>query len=327
MRVCIIYPNCYGTKKDAAIIARLLKRKKHRVYFSFARNEFTGFDFSMFWEKARREVLFRIFGKTPYNLNIHVGAVVAPLFSRAELNYADPNQELLAAAPLELLKECNAVLCKTRLGLELYSSAGLPAKYVGWTSPDHLDRNVRRRYDRHLHLASGPLKGTAALLNVWKRHPEWPTLRLVQSPRLPGRPETGIPNIEHTVGFLDDEEVRRLQNECAVHVCPSWAEGWGHYIVEAMSCGAVVITTDGPPMNEHVTRERGLLVQSRAEGPDRWHVNHYVDEDALERAIQATVDMSVQEKERLGANARTWYEKNDAAFRERFMALMDNPVR
>ena len=37
-----------------------------------------------------------------------------------------------------------------------------------------------------------------------------------------------------------------------VHICPSAREGFGHYINEARSVGAVVLTIDAAPMSEFV---------------------------------------------------------------------------
>lgn len=41
-----------------------------------------------------------------------------------------------------------------------------------------------------------------------------------------------------------------------VYLAPSKWEGYGLHILEAMSCGFPVITTDAPPMNEYVTDKR-----------------------------------------------------------------------
>jgi hypothetical protein len=39
-------------------------------------------------------------------------------------------------------------------------------------------------------------------------------------------------NIDYRSDYLDDVELRRLQNESLFHLCPSETEGWGHYLVE-----------------------------------------------------------------------------------------------
>ena len=92
-------------------------------------------------------------------------------------------------------------------------------------------------------------------------------------------------NVDYQRGYMSDEELRQLQNAHRFHVCPSEAEGWGHYIAEAMSVRAVTITTDAAPMNELVRPERGLLVAGR-EG-EQHNLARLIcfDEAALEQAI------------------------------------------
>src|SRR6202011_4092360 len=93
------------------------------------------------------------------------------------------------------------------------------------------------------------------------RHPEWPRLTLVQdAPAGSGGRQAAAANIVHEHGFLSDQDLRTLQNSHRFHLCLSEAEGWGHYIAEAMSVGAVTFTCDAPPMNELVGAERGVLV-------------------------------------------------------------------
>ena len=89
------------------------------------------------------------------------------------------------------------------------------------------------------------------LLAAWRLHPEWPRLTVVQAERHARRGPVA-PNIEHHIGYLDDNALRWLQNRHQFHVCPSQAEGYGHHLVEALSVGAVVLATDAAPMNEHV---------------------------------------------------------------------------
>ena len=80
-----------------------------------------------------------------------------------------------------------------------------------------------RNYDAFFHLAgSSEQKGTAPLVDVWRAHPEWPTLTIVQHPN--NRLDVQGPNITYISEHIDDEKLRHLQNEMGIHVCPSEAE-------------------------------------------------------------------------------------------------------
>lgn len=81
-------------------------------------------------------------------------------------------------------------------------------------------------------------------------HPiEWPTINLQSFCKCAYRE------------LAEFEDVRRLQNSHGIHVCVSEREGFGHYINEARAVGALVVTTNHPPMNELITEETGVLVQ------------------------------------------------------------------
>jgi len=176
-------------------------------------------------------------------------------------------------------------------------------------------------YDRFLHLAGGSaLKGTDTLLEAWARHPEWPTLTLLMH-RKGAIPATLPENVDLIDRYLPDQELQALQNRCGVHLCPSRSEGWGHYIGEALSCGAVTVTTDGPPMNELVGPDRGVLVPWERSEPRKLGTNFMVGPEALERAVEELLARPVEEKVRLGAAARSWFEENDARFRARIREL------
>ena len=103
------------------------------------------------------------------------------------------------------------------------------------------------------------------------------------------------------------------------NVRPSEAEGFGHPFAESMSCGAVVVTTDAPPMNELVRPDRGLLVPAAALAPQGIGMLYRVDEAALEETIARALALPPEERARLGGNARAWFESNQEEFRERFV--------
>jgi glycosyltransferase involved in cell wall biosynthesis len=118
---------------------------------------------------------------------------------------------------------------------------------------------------------------------------------------------------------LSDAEYRRLQNEHRFHLCPSQTEGFGHYLVEAMSCRAVVVTLDAEPMNELVTAERGVLVPAHAIGTQDLATCYGFVEAAMETAIERCLGMDDAASERMGESARAWYESNNADFPARLL--------
>ncbi len=122
-------------------------------------------------------------------------------------------------------------------------------------------------------------------------------------------------------GYLPYEQLVDLQNRYGLHLCPSRSEGWGHTLVEAMSSGALVVTTDAPPMNEIVTPETGRLVPYKDTMPRRLGTDFLVDLNALERTISELVDMSTEAKQALGQSARERYFLLDRAFRQRLAAV------
>jgi glycosyltransferase involved in cell wall biosynthesis len=71
----------------------------------------------------------------------------------------------------------------------------------------------------------------------------------------------GLGNSVQFLGFVDEEEKRRLLRQAWAHVFPSVKEGWGISNVEASACGTPAIAADSPGLRESVIHEQtGLLV-------------------------------------------------------------------
>ncbi|MGH7503299.1 MAG: glycosyltransferase family 4 protein [Longimicrobiales bacterium] len=225
-----------------------------------------------------------------------------------------PNQERFARRLVPLLSRIDHILCKTRHAQEVFAPLHPSVRYIGFTSVDRRCLDITPDYSRFFHLAGGSfLKGTEVLFEVWSRHPEWPELTVV---RHGGEAPVRVPaNVNLVRVYVPDEELQSMQNACGVHLCPSRSEGWGHSIVEAMSCGAVTVTTDGPPMNELIQSERGVLVPWRDSEPRKLGVNYSIDPALLESAIADLIGRPASEKAALGTAARHWFEQNDRAFR------------
>jgi len=253
---------------------------------------------------------------------------VAPWWWRrkARLHFLIPNQERFPERLLGKLRRIDRILCKTRHAAEIFRQHHPNTDFIGFTSDDRLLKDVTPDYGKFLHLAGrSTFKNTGILLELWNRHPEWPALTLLQHPD--NAPDKVPDNVDLIRRHLPDTELRELQNSHGVHLCPSISEGWGHYLAEAMSCRAVTVTTDAPPMNELVIADRGVLVPYHCSEPRHLGRNYYVDPAALETAIQSLVAMPRIEAERLGRNARTWYLENHDRFTQTIADCIDEIPR
>ena len=234
----------------------------------------------------------------------------------ARVNCLIPNQEQFDPSGVAVLGRLDRILCKTRYAARVFEGAGRRVEFVGFSGADAFQPGVPKDYRQFLHVAGKSVwKGTDRLVDVWSRHPEWPTLRVVRRGERPGQPARA--NIRHHGGHVAESQLREWQNACGVHLCPSVAEGFGHSISEGLSAAAVVVTTDAPPMNELVTPDRGVLVRYGATKPSGMGTNYYFDEVDLERQVGRVLAMDESALAAIGRRAREWYLENDRAFRAR----------
>lgn len=247
---------------------------------------------------------------------VHIERAFPAWFSAARRHILIPNQERFPHRHLGRLKSIDLVLCKSRYAMAVFQKLGVATEYLGFTSEDRLDSSIDKDWDGIFHLAGGStLKGTEDLLALWIRHPKWPVLHLVQKEAL--APKSVPPNVDLIMRHVPDGELKEMQNRYGVHLCPSRGEGWGHHIVEGMSTGALILSIDAPPMNEHLNASTGLLVpysriQSRHLG-----TCYFADLAVLEAQIAGALAMSVEEKARFGRAARLSFERIDREFHER----------
>ncbi len=260
--------------------------------------------------------------------NIFLQRIYPKWLAASEFNILIPNQEWCNEETLALLDNMDIILCKTRYAEQIFKNMGSNATYIGFTSPDRFNPSIDKNFNKFLHVAGQSLqKGTLTLASVWSSHPEWPVLHIVTR-----KPEhiaqyAGLKNI-CILESLTDCELARLQNECGVHLCPSEAEGFGHYIAEGLGCGAVVVTTDAPPMNELVMKERGVLVPYAKTSFQSLGTNYYVDAIRLESALSKILITNHGELAGLGVAAREWFLAEKAAFAyrmEQALACMREP--
>jgi glycosyltransferase involved in cell wall biosynthesis len=317
----VVRDNGLGLTRDAQLLADALKANDCDVHVTSLGEK----DEQLRWRYGRgRRVFFshwrhtwaRIRGRTPYDVNIMFEHLWPLHLSLARYNIALPNPEWFDSKDARHLRRMDHVWAKTRYAQKLFQALGCKTSFVGFDSDDHYDPHVPRTR-RFFHLAGGSrIKGTERLLALWRKHPEWPQLTVLQNPAC-ANPGSAQANIRHCVEYIAPEALREFQNAHAFHVCPSEAEGWGHYIVEGMGVGAVVITTDAAPMNELVSPERGLLVAAHEAGTMGHTVTWHFDEAAMEQAITEAMQMSDDELRDKGHRAREWFAQNHVEFARR----------
>jgi len=264
--------------------------------------------------------------KKRFDANIFMERVFSRWLGTAKSNILIPNQERFPERHIPILGKIDHIFCKSQHALEIFEKIHPSCHFSGFTSLDLLDKEEPRTPLGILHLAGrSTLKGTETILELWNKHPDWPPLTLVQCKE--NAPENVPENVNLLTHYLEDAEITKIYNQHPIHLCPSRSEGWGHYLVEAMSCEAVVITTDAPPMNELVRPNRGTLVRSSHSDPRHLGTNFFVDPEKLETAIQNTLATSKENLRTLGMNARNWMLENDQAFNESLPKLLDKLLK
>jgi hypothetical protein len=264
------------------------------------------------WHLARWQ---RAGPRPPFDANIMLEHVWPQFVQQARCNVLVPNPEWFDRRDVAMLDIADRIWAKTAFAEQLFAARGCRVRRIGFDSDDRFQPAVLRQ-PQFLHLAGrSPLKGTERLLALWQRHPQWPRLTLVQDSRqgtAAGKPAAA--NIVHAGGFVSDSELRTLQNAHRFHLCLSEAEGWGHYIAEGMSVGAVTFTCDAPPMNELVGVERGMLINARLGEQHNLARIARFDEAALEAAIERSLALSTAQLDAIGAAARHWFLDNKHGF-------------
>ncbi|WP_266180173.1 glycosyltransferase [Dyella humicola] len=320
----IAWDNNRGLSHDIRLLTEALRNLGHEVSFTAV-----GPPRQRRWWKSLTQHL-RLFAQRlqgsrefRYDLSITLEHVCPDHLGLARRNAFIPNPEWFSKRDRRHLGKFDAVFTKTQAATALFDRLGAPAIHIGFQSTDCYQPGVARQ-PTFLHLAGASrMKGTERLLAAWRRHPEWPMLHVLQAPGAADDSNSTTSNIEHRREYVADiAEIRALQNTHVFQLCLSETEGWGHYIAEALSCAAVVLTCDAPPMNELVTAERGITVAASAGEPLNLATRYLFDAPALEQAVERCISMQRSEWEHRGRLARAWYLQNQHGFESRLDAAL-----
>lgn len=319
----VLWDNGVGLTRDMELLRELWRAAGYDVFVS-ARRRGTLRKWLAPWRFKARIARQRWRGDDPagrFAFNVMLEHILPEYLDLGRQNVLIPNPEWFGEESRKLIDRIDLVLTKTHHAETLFESLGSRTRFLGFTSVDRRIPGLLKE-TAFFHLAGRSRhKGTDALLRIWREHPDWPKLTVVQNPRMAKERATAA-NIDHRIGYLSDVELKRLQNTHLFHLCPSETEGFGHYIVEAMSVGAIVLTLDAPPMNELVTADRGVLSPYERTGKHGLATTYHFGDREIESAVQAALSLGDVQREVLQANARRWFEQNDERFRGRMATVL-----
>lgn len=225
--------NGIGLQRDYELLAEELRSRGHDV---------TGVQFDE--ELSAKDLLF--------DLAIFLEVVPRDKLPLAFRRWLFANPEWVKPDMVPTVRKFfEKVFAKTHEGERILGEL-FPGKvhYTGFLTRDQYDETVKR-HPWFLHIGgNSSLRGTQATIDAWRWKKDGrgidATLHIV-SRALKERPE--IPGVIYHEE-LTEEKIKNLQNQCLFHIYPSGTEGWGHALREALSVGARVLTTAGPPMDE-----------------------------------------------------------------------------
>lgn len=302
----------FGLAVDLRIVRDILEAAGHTLTYTGTRPD-------RLPAKLRRHFYRHVLRRPVFDMNIFMEKVDSNLFEAARVNCLIPNPEWCRADVQRHLHRFDVVLCKTHHAINIFEGRGCRTEYIGFTSGDRFVPGHTMDYALPFHLAGRSFqKGTGTVRALWESDPALPELVIVQNAEKKAFEPSAAPNIRHLTTRIEESLLRELQNTRGLHLCISEAEGFGHSIVEAMSCKAIVITSDGAPMNELIAPDRGVVVEAAVKGQQNLSNLYGVTPEALRVGCERVWGMTAAEQRAMGEAARAWYLENDRVFRERF---------
>ena len=254
------------------------------------------------------------------DLNIFFEIINQEWLDTATANWFIPNPECYVQ-DLSLLDHIDLFLCRTHEVERLFISMNKRTFYIGFSSIDCLSTLIKKDYRLCFHVAGGSsLKGTQAVLKAWSGKDYLTNLIILIHYSLLHNTQL---NVQWITQRLSLSELRFWQNCCGIHLCPSETEGFGHYLMEAMSTGAVVITTDAPPMNEFIADKR-CLVPYMNTAPCGLATRYFVDPEQLAKRVEGLMALPPLELKKIGKGNRTNYLKKTKEFHQNLKRLILN---
>jgi hypothetical protein len=313
--ICTNIDNGVGLEGDYRLLKGLLESWGHRVY---------GVHFK------------RIDGGIPRaDVNIFLETLAEAIFPLARQNWLIPNQEWWATCDhANSMPRVDKILCKTQDAVNifkgLYPDIQNRVQHIGFESRDLYDPAIERQR-KFLHVAGqSRYKNSQSVAYAFAKyfddkndksiHKEMVFVGAYEEEVQFARDHKNVRYIKRA----SDAEMKQLMNECLFHLIPSGAEGWGHVIHEGLGCGAIVITTNFPPMNEFNGIARDFLVPYQRTIPELSAQRAMVGAMEIKAVVESAWKAPAEQLAEIGKKAREAFLNQREQFRANFKKVVDN---
>lgn len=286
--------NGVGLEKDYTLVRDILVRHGHTVTVSD-------------W-KIRQ-------GAVPGDLALHMEVPRFDLFRHCPVNAIIPNAEWFDKKWMPRVKRFDYVLAKTKDCTNIFARHHSNVIHTGFCSEDLYSPMQKRRIMLHV-AGQSHTKGTPALIEAYQKN-DLPKCFLISSQKWDAA------NNVSQCGRIPFNDLQVLLNSCWFHICTSEYEGWGHYLHEALGCGAVVITTDSEPMNEFITDKR-LLVPEVKRIAMHMTERRCVSAEGLTECIKRVYSMPESELQKIGEQNRESFLQRNADFERKLIKFVNS---
>ena len=181
-----------------------------------------------------------------YDIGIFIQDFGEQWFERNKINILIANEEWITGEKLTQLKYFDKILTKSTFAKHLLAPYNNNTVTTGFCTIDK-NLNIEPTKD-FFHLAGNSYqKNSEDVLKCFSESNL--NLTLLQSQRTDLTPTS---NVNFIQDYLTTEQVTIHLNDHKVHLCPSIYEGWGHYLYEGMSTGALIYATRLPMFVEWI---------------------------------------------------------------------------
>lgn len=263
--------------------------------------------------------------------NLFLEVVNYDLLARhvAPKNILVPNPEWLAPWDHKNgLPDFDLVLCKTPDAVRILNKLTdvNKVRYMGFESRDLYDESIPRER-RFLHIAGqSRYKNTMSTVYAFAKltfiDEPMPDLTVVGAYPDEYAFAQGSKNIK-TFERITDEEMKQLMNSHLFHIMAAGYEGWGHALNEGLGCGAVMITTNHPPMNEFPGVPQELLVPYQDTIVELSAMRARVVAPPIRDAVGKALKLTPERVTEIQLGARASFLKQREEFRSNFKSIVE----